>query len=287
MASTCAATVEVRESWRTAGTVPLRIDLVDFSAGGSADPAGDHFVLCFVLRGCGDIRSSFDGLRVREQYFRAGMFVPVTPPNVSADFWMSAPMQHLMLTLPQNAFEPWRTHSHAPFSPRLAYEDGFEDTLLSEIVRALWLEARENNANGALYADSMRMALVAALIRRPQDETIRGHKGRRLSRSELASLHAFVSDRLEDELCLADLAKRVQMKERSFASAFKFSTGQTPYQYLIRMRIDRAKDYLANSTMTIWEVAHATGFVDQAHLTSVFRRYEGLPPAKYRKNARS
>lgn len=287
MLTTSAATVDVRDSWQTAGGVPLRLDLVDFSAGGSADPPGDHFVLCFVLRGCGDIRCSFDGVKPRSQYFRAGMFVPVTPPNVSAEFWMSAPMQHLMMTLPLNAFEPWQASSDSSCLPSKTHDGGFEDALLSEIVRALWLEAQDNNSNGALYADSLRMALVAALIRRSQDEAIHNQRGRRLSRSELASLRAFLSDRLEDDICLADLAKRVQMKERSFASAFKSATGQTPYQYLVRMRVDRAKDYLTNSSMTIWEVAHATGFVDQAHLTSVFRRYEGLPPAKYRKNVRS
>lgn len=286
MATSNAATVDVRESWLTAGAVPLRIDLVDFSAGNSADAPGDHFVLCFVLRGCGDIRSSFDGMKTRNQYFRAGMFVPVTPPDVSADFWMSEPMQHLMLTLPKESFGPWKTNSCALFAGA-SREEGFEDKLLSEIVHALWLEVRGNNSNGTLYADSLRMALVASLVRRSQDEAICGQMGRRLSRSELALLHAFLSDRLDNDLCLADLAKHVQMKERSFASAFKSATGQTPHQYLIRMRIDRAKDHLANTAMTIWEIAYATGFADQAHLTSVFRRHVGLPPAKYRASVRS
>lgn len=214
------------------------------------------------------------------------MFVPVTPPDVSADFWMSEPMRHLMLTLPKEAFEPWKIDSCAFFSGA-SREEGFEDKLLSEIVRALWLEVRGNNSNGALYADSLRMTLVAALVRRSQDEAMRGQIGRRLSRAELALLHAFLADRLDDDVCLADLAKRVQMKERSFATAFKSATGQTPHQYLIRMRIDRAKDHLANSAMTIWEIAYATGFADQAHLTSVFRRHVGLPPAKYRASVRS
>lgn len=287
MASSNAATIHVRESWHTAGAVPLRVDLIDFSEGNSADAPGSHIVLCFVLRGCGYIRSSFDGLQSRNQYFRAGMFVPVTPPDVSADFYMSAPMQHLMFTVPQIAFEPWENSSSSAFSPGISREEGFEDTLLSEIVRAMWLEARERNSNGTLYADSLRMALAAALVRRSNDTTSSRQAARRLTRSELASVNAFLSERLDTDVCLADLATRLQMKERSFASAFKAATGQTPYQYLIRMRVDRAKDYLANSTLTIWEIADATGFVDQAHLTSVFRRHVGLPPAKYRTSVRS
>ncbi|MFT3730522.1 MAG: AraC family transcriptional regulator [Hyphomicrobium sp.] len=281
MASLIPATVHVRESWQTAGAVPLRIDIVDFSEGNSGDAPGNHFVLCFVLRGCGDIRSSFNGLKPRNQYFRAGMFVPVTPPDVSADFWMSAPMRHLMLTVPEATFAPWKSSDANPCQS-MPHEDGFEDALLSEIVRAFWREAKENNGNGMLYADSLRMALAAALIRRANDGTAQHQRTRRLSRSELASLQDFLSDRLDDDVCLADLATHVQMKERSFVSAFKSATGQTPYQYLIRMRVERAKDYLANSKMTLWEIADATGFVDQAHLTSVFRRHMGLPPAKYR-----
>ncbi|MBS0232347.1 MAG: helix-turn-helix transcriptional regulator [Proteobacteria bacterium] len=282
MAKKDSSTVLVREAWQTTGAVPVRIELVDFSEGNSTDAPGNHFVLCFVLKGCGHIRSSFDGLKPRNQYFRAGMFVPVTPPNVSADFCMSAPMSHLMVTVPEVAFEPWKASSRG-----MHHDEGFEDSLLSEIVRALWLEAKECNHNGALYADSLRMALTAALVRRANDEPSDRQIARRLSRQELASLNAFISERLDEDICLADLAVRVQMKERTFASAFKSTTGQTPHQYLMKMRVHRAKDYLANTTKTILEIAGATGFVDQSHLTSVFTRHVGLPPARYRSSVRS
>lgn len=289
MASSIEPRASVPESRMTSGAIPLRIDQVDFPIGDVIDAAGEDYVLCFILQGCGDVRSAFDGRRAQQQYFRSGMFVPVTLPNTRAEFWMSAPMQHLVVALPQGIFDEWTRDRSATALESVAnlQDRGFEDPLLAEVVRAAWCEAQSGNPNGSLYADALRMTLTGAILRRAGDAPPSDAPARRLSKSQIAVVKDYLRHHLGDQISLPRLAGVVGMRERTFSDAFKSATGQTPHQFLLALRIDRAKEHLAHGTMTIHEIAAATGFADQAHLTSAFSRRVGVPPARYRRNLRS
>jgi AraC family transcriptional regulator len=279
----------VRERRTTSGSIPLVFEQVDFPAGESADAPSEAYVLCFVLQGCGEIRSAFDGRNAMQQRFRSGMFVPLTPPRVRAEFSMSETMQHLVVTLPPAIFDKWAHGSGNRLSERLLalQQRGFEDRLLAEIVRSAWLEAKACNPNGSIFADALRMALAGAIVRRVNGTAPSDNSARKLSRAQIASVRAYLINRIGDGITLADVAGYLGMGERTFSNAFKLATGRTPHQYLLGMRVDLAKDYLAHSRMTVLEIAAATGFVDQAHLTSVFRRHVGIPPARYRQSLSS
>jgi AraC family transcriptional regulator len=278
----------VRERRTTSGSIPLTFEHVDFPVGESTDPPSDSYVLCFVLRGTGEIRSTFDGSKARLQRFQSGMFVPLTPPNVRAEFRMSAAMQHIVVTMPPSIFEKWaRGPEDSLHDSLMSLRHGFEDRLLAEIVRSAWQEAKAGNPNGSIFADALRMALAGAIVRRGNGTLTYEEAGRKLSKAQITSVRTFLMHHMSDSVSLADLAGHLGMRERSFTNAFKSATGQTPHQYLLGMRVDVAKEYLSNSTMSILEIAAATGFVDQAHLTSVFRRHVGVPPARYRLSLRS
>ena len=68
------------------------------------------------------------------------------------------------------------------------------------------------------------------------------------------------------------------MSPHYFSQLFKESTGITPHQYVIRCRIDRAKDLLKQGKLSIAEIAKEVGFVDQSHLHRHFKRLVGVTP---------
>jgi AraC family transcriptional regulator len=70
-----------------------------------------------------------------------------------------------------------------------------------------------------------------------------------------------------------------------FARAFKQSTGETPHQYVLRTRIEQAKEFLRNPQTSVVEASARTGFVDQSHFSKVFRRIVGIAPSEYRANS--
>jgi transcriptional regulator GlxA family with amidase domain len=63
---------------------------------------------------------------------------------------------------------------------------------------------------------------------------------------------------------------------------FKRGTGMTPTDYLLRVRVERARELMADTSRSLTEVAHATGFSSSQYFSTVFRRYTGMAPGAMR-----
>jgi AraC family transcriptional regulator len=58
--------------------------------------------------------------------------------------------------------------------------------------------------------------------------------------------------------------------------------GVTPHDYVLRMRIERAKGLLTGSDLTVGEVSGAVGFADQSHFSNIFRKLTAMTPRGFR-----
>jgi AraC family transcriptional regulator len=65
---------------------------------------------------------------------------------------------------------------------------------------------------------------------------------------------------------------------------FKQAFEQSPHQYVLSRRVERAKTMLKDGERSIAEIATACGFANQGHLTTAFKRRTGVTPASYRKS---
>jgi AraC family transcriptional regulator len=95
-----------------------------------------------------------------------------------------------------------------------------------------------------------------------------------------------ISDRLEGDVSLAELANECRLSRSHFARAFKKTTGQSPHVWLLQRRVQKAKHLLLNSESPISEIALAAGFADQSHLTKVFSKLVGTTPGAWRRTLR-
>lgn len=84
------------------------------------------------------------------------------------------------------------------------------------------------------------------------------------------------------DLRVEALAARVGMSPRHFARRFKAATGDTPLNYLHRVRINAAKHLLEQETASIRDVGLAVGYEDVAFFRRLFTRYTGQAPRQYR-----
>lgn len=81
---------------------------------------------------------------------------------------------------------------------------------------------------------------------------------------------------------IPQLAKRVGMSQRSFERKFKAATGDTPLEYLQRVRVERAKHLLEDSSATFGQIASEVGYEDPSSFRRLFIRRTGLSPSVYR-----
>jgi len=88
---------------------------------------------------------------------------------------------------------------------------------------------------------------------------------------------------LEDELTVLEMAQTLDLSPAHFARLFRKSTGETPHEFVLRQRIERAKTMLRQAQMRVLDVGVACGFKTQQHFARVFRQLCGASPTEYRR----
>jgi AraC-like DNA-binding protein len=93
----------------------------------------------------------------------------------------------------------------------------------------------------------------------------------------------FMSNNLNGELSLPEIASECGLSASHFTRAFRQSLGVPPHQRLLKLRIERAKEELLRSDATLADIAIACGFADQSHFTRVFVKHIGSGPGQWRR----
>ena len=156
------------------------------------------------------------------------------------------------------------------------------DPLIEQIGWLLKEDLESNGLESRLYVDSLITTFCAHLIHRytirslPLGDPVTG-----LPRHSLRNALDFINAHLDQHLRLADIAHAAGMSQFYFARLFKQSTGITPYQYVVRQRVERAKQLLKQRELPIATIAHQCGFANQSHLIKHFRRFTGTTPKVY------
>ena len=88
-------------------------------------------------------------------------------------------------------------------------------------------------------------------------------------------------------LDISGIASQLGLSRAHFTTVFTKTVGESPYNYLTKIRIKRAKEYLSSSTLSITEVAYSVGFASIERFSEQFKKYTGLSPLAYKKSITS
>lgn len=95
----------------------------------------------------------------------------------------------------------------------------------------------------------------------------------------------FVADKYGQSIQIEDIARQAGLSTSHFSRLFKQTVGDTPYQFLMRYRVERASEMLADPSNALIDIALACGFSDQPHFTRTFKQIKGETPKQWRKKA--
>ncbi len=107
-------------------------------------------------------------------------------------------------------------------------------------------------------------------------------KSSRLADIRVAQAIDVMDANISDPLPLASISGMVGLSTRHLDRLFLAATGKSSSRTYLAIRIDRSLELLSQTTLSVTEVAHATGFVDGAHLARTLKKSEGMTPRQIR-----
>lgn len=241
---------------------------------------------------CHEINISLSGYLTTEKISATGKFVRtkggagnlcLTPYGQTVAAHWEKPIDNLGIMLMPDFVKTVAAENRfsTDFEFREVYKD--KDPLLEQIGHALLVESASETPAGRLYADSLIQTLTLHLLKNYSNAaSVRENTNGGLSGYKLRRVQEFINTNLEEDLSLAELAEVADLSQFHFARAFRRSTGQTPQQYLMQQRIERAKQLLEKEDLPIVEVSLRAGFKNQSHFTTLFRKFTKFTPKIWR-----
>ena len=211
----------------------------------------------------------------------------ITPGGVTAQWEHSGHPEILQIYLRDSIYndavqEMYGTQARkAALLPRFA----ILDPLLEQLAIAIAAALRDGTAEDGLYADSLAHMMAVHLARQHSQQSKVAHESAAVtvSGSRIKRLIEFVEENLDRDLSLEAMANEIGVSALYLPRAFKSAVGQSPHKYVLSRRIERARELLRNTDLPIVDVALASGFSSQSHLSNWFVRAVGVPPAAYRR----
>lgn len=156
------------------------------------------------------------------------------------------------------------------------------DPLIEELAREVFSEFEMGVLNGRL-AQAVITVLSAHVLRvySAQPEDIAYFAGG-LGPARERRVREYIEQGIDGDLSVKALAQSVGLSVQHFAALFRASTGFTPHQYVNHRRVEHAQRLLADLQLPLVEVAYRSGFSSQSQFITLFRRFVGLTPGRYR-----
>ena len=229
-------------------------------------PSHTHEWACISVLMSGRFEQRFAG-RILD--CPAGAVLAKPPEERHVDRWFSAWSQHLIIEV-----DPDRYHELGPTRTVAEEIHHILDVGAELTAQAIWEELVTADSATPVAVEGLVLQLLARLQRRTTATT--------QPPAWLAVARDYLHDNFVASIQLGEVAREAGVHPDHLARVFGQTHRMTIGEYLRQLRVDAAATKLLSSEASIAEVADATGFADQSHLTRIFKRIKGVTPGRYR-----
>jgi AraC-like DNA-binding protein len=145
-------------------------------------------------------------------------------------------------------------------------------------------EQSRNELGSELILKAFGMKLLVILLRAANENKISREKGiinvdTYDKLSIVNTITEFINDNYMKDVSLDIISQNMYLSPAYISKIFKEETGESPINYLIKVRLSKAEEYLREGNTSIKEVSHAVGYYDAYHFSKLFKKYYGYPPS--------
>lgn len=161
---------------------------------------------------------------------------------------------------------------------------GARDPLLSQMVQMLMLSLDDNSSMQPRFAEGIATSVAVHLLEHYREPDPQAERIPLLSARQLKRVTDLVQSQMDEAVSLEAMAAEAGLSVFHFSRCFKATSGETPHQFVVNRRLDRAKSLLMESRQSVGEIATATGFSTASHFTQAFKRRWGSTPGQFRRD---
>jgi AraC family transcriptional regulator len=163
---------------------------------------------------------------------------------------------------------------------------GFKDPFMSALMEKLQAELASERGACRLLVRAIAETLAIHIAQNysvVSDSTVTSRSGWGLPGFKLRKIADFMLSNLGAGFSLTRLAAEADMSEFHFSRMFKRTTGKSPSQYFIGLKMEKAQALLRETRKDVIEIAFEVGYSNPSHFAQVFRRETGRSPSEYRR----
>jgi AraC family transcriptional regulator len=251
----------------------------------TAEVAGCYHTIAIALRHM-NVAFFVSGRPIHDGHVLPGM-LQVSGPGEKARAIFRGPCDILHLHVSQALVAECLGQAHGCEDPgeiRLIDPRFSQDRVIEQLGHVLLMAHDAGSAFGETYAEGVSIAILMRLLDLSTNAGLASGRrgGAALPRWRIKRAVDYIDAHLGQPITLGKMAEATGLTRMHFAAQFRAATGIRPHEYLLRKRIERARDLLLTSNASLVEVALNVGFQTQAHFTTVFKRFVGETPHRWR-----
>jgi AraC-like DNA-binding protein len=199
------------------------------------------------------------------------------------EMWAAGPFDYLHYYVSRDLLDRVATENKiAPIhSFRMVFFE--QDLVVAQLTKAILGQVRNREPLSMLALEDVSILVSTHLLQHYGNSKEMLRAQGRLESWQKIRTEEMLRTHLEGNIRIAELASACQLSPSHFARCFRQSFGTSVHQWLIRLRIDIAKDLLRAPELSLAEVGFRSGFCDQAAFTRAFTKLEGITPFRWRK----
>jgi AraC family transcriptional regulator len=251
-----------------------------------AYPVDDAFLVCVSLT-----PTAIDQWRARYKLRDVGVSRAIAFATTALDLrcpmemWVRGPFDYLHYYLSASLLKRVAFENEVATAPELREAFFVEDLVVAQLTRSILSPVRHGEPLDTLALDQVALLVGAHVLQRYCGTTkVATVAGRGLQTWQRLRAEEMLRAQLDGNITIKEMATACSLSMSHFARGFRKSFGTSVHQYLIRLRVERAKTLLSETQKHLTEIAQLSGFCDQAAFTRAFRRVERMTPARWRKS---
>ncbi|MEM7643761.1 MAG: AraC family transcriptional regulator [Pseudomonadota bacterium] len=239
----------------------------------------DLATLVVTMEGQGQLRAEYDG-EAFESDVRPGIFT-WAPRGVDQTYDFAGRTTNIATTFPEALLNQIREQNAELANVRLDEPWApFVQPNLARLIAGQNRLVRSGEMGWRSLADAQMVQLAVDLMCMASNRAVR--VPRPLSPQEVRTVEDYVLDHLDRNIALADVAALSGRPVHGFCRAFKAASGVSFHRFAVNARLEEARRLLTQTDTPLAEVAYATGFSSQSHLTNTMRNKWGTTPGRLR-----